>query len=195
MELADLQNMWIQHDKNLSENTHINKEILKNILIIKTEKKINWIRVKAIFNLILPIVLLTTILIPKVGFRTDSDFIIGMILFGTVFIISYIWAIQYFHKISHIDFKNAITSTKKDIKELEKYKLKITKFGYILIPFALIGIFLMAKIPIFSKDSLIPLFLIIIVMIVSIYVTFKFSIIEYYRKINDEIDEIEKLEI
>lgn len=195
MELADLQNMWIQHDKNLSENTQINKDILKNILIIKTEKKINWIRVKAIFNLILPIVLLSTILIPKVGFRTDSDFIIGMILFGIVFIISYIWAIQYFRKVSHIDFKNTITSTKKDIKELEKYKFKITKFGYILIPFALIGIFLMARVPIFSKDSLIPLLLIIVVMFVSIYVTFKFSIFEYYRKINDEIDKIQKLEL
>jgi len=195
MEITDLQNMWTQHNKDISENTRINKQLLKNILTSKTERKINWIKVKAIFNLILPIILLTTILIPKLRLRFDSDFIIGGLLFGIVFIIGYFWSVQYFLKVSRMDLKNAITSTKKDIIELERYKFKITKLGYMLIPFALIGIFMMLELPFFTKSSLIPISLIIIVMIVSIYITFKFSIFEYFKKINREIVEIEKLEL
>jgi len=195
MELADLQNMWTQYDKKLTKNTRINKEVLKNILVEKPERKINWIKVKAIFNLVLPIILIPTVLIPQVSFRTDLDFIIGSGLFGIVSIVIYFWSWQYFLKILRIDFKNTITSTRKDIKELEKYKLKMTKFVYMMMPFGISGIFLMAEIPFFSMDSLLPIFLIISVMIISIYITFKFSIIEYYRKLNREIVEIEKLEM
>ena len=195
MEMTDFQNMWTQHSKDISENTRINKQILKNILISKTERKINWIKAKAIFNLILPIILLLTILIPRISLRADSGFIIGSILFGVVFIITYFWAVKYFLKVSRIDFKNSITSTKKNIIQLEKYKFKITKLGYMLIPFALIGMFMMLEFPFFTKSSFVPISLIIIVMIISIYITFKFSIIERFRTINREIIEIEKLEV
>ena len=193
--MTDLQNMWTQHSKDISENTRINKQILRNILISKTERKINWIKSKAIFNLILPLILLTTILIPGIRLRVDLGFIIGGILFGIVFILGYFWSVQYFLKVSRIDFKNAMTSTKKDIIKLEKYKFKITKLGYMLIPFALIGMFMMLELPFFTISSLVPISLIIIVMIISIYITFKFSIIERFRTINREISEIEKLEV
>ena len=194
MELTDLQNLWSKYDKIISDNTHINKEILKTILIYKTENRINWIRIKAAFNLVLPIALFTAILIPRISFRADLSFIIGGLLFSAAFILIYIWALQYFQKANRIDFKNPIASTKKEIKVLEKYKLKITKLGYLLMPVELIGIFLMAKIPIFSTDSILPFLLIITVMSISIFVTFKYSIIERFNKINQEITDIERLE-
>jgi len=194
MELADFQNTWREHDKKVMENISINKTIFKNILTERAERKINWMRTKAIFNLLLPIVLLATILIPNIVYRNDINFIIGVVLFGSVFIVSYIWAFQYFIKVSRIDFNDTITSAKKDLIELEKYKFKITKLGYILIPFAIIGIFMMIEIPLFSKNTLLPIMLIIITMLVSIYITFKFSIIESFKKINHEISDIEKLE-
>ena len=81
-----------------------------------------------------------------------------------------------------------------NIKKLEKCKLRLTRLTYILMPFGIIGIFLMAKFPILSKDSLLPISLIIMVMIISIYYTFKYSIFERFRKLNMEIDEIEQLE-
>lgn len=195
MELADLQNTWIKHDKKLVESININKTIFKNILTERTQRKMKWVMAKAVFNLVLPIILLITILIPNVVYRNDINFIIGGILFGIVFIVSYIWAVQYFMKVSRIDFKNTITAAKKDLIELEKYKFKITKLGYLFIPFGIIGILMMLEIPLFSKNTLLPIFLIIITMAISIYITFKFSIIEYFKKINQEILEIEKLEI
>jgi len=152
-------------------------------------------KAKAIVNLILPLVLLTTIFIPRVSIRADSSFIFGALLFGIVFILGYYWSVQYFLRVMRVDLRKSITRTKKDVVELEKYKFKITKLGYMLIPFALIGMFMMLELRIFTKCSLVPVSLVITVMIVSIYVTFKFSIIERFRAINRDIAEIEKLEI
>jgi hypothetical protein len=194
MELIELQNMWQQYDKKLSESTHLNKEILRIMLQSKPEKRLNWIKLKAGTNLVLPIAIILLVLVPRIVFRNEFDFYIGIFLFGIVSLITYYWAIRYYFLIGKIDFASSVTVIRKDINVLEKYKIRITKLSYIFMPFALIGIFLIAQIPILSKNSFLPISLIILVMIISIYYTFKYSIFEKFRKINKEIDELEQLE-
>ena len=90
-----------------------------------------------------------------------------------------------------------VLSIKKVIAELEKYKIKTTRLRYLLMPFAMIGFLLMIihKITFsFNFVSIIPLLLIILVFISSMYFTFKYSIYERFRKLNKEIDDIEQLE-
>jgi hypothetical protein len=194
MELTELQNIWQQYDKKLSENTRLSKEILRKMLQSKTEKRVTWIKLKAGFNLILPLVIIFFMMIPEVEFRNETSFYVGFLLFGPFAIITYYWAIRYYLLIGKIDFNNSITRIKKNIKEVEKYKFKMTKLGYIFGPFGITGVFLIANIPIFSKHSFLPLSLIISVFIISAYVTFKYSIIDRFIKINMELDEIEQLE-
>jgi hypothetical protein len=194
MELTELQNIWQQYDKKLSENISLNKEILKMMLKSKPEKKVTWIKLKAAFNLILPIVIILVMMVPRVEFRNETGFYVGFLLFGPFALLTYYWGIRYYLLINKIDFNNSITTIKKNIKEVEKYKIKITKFGYIFSPFAMTGVFMIANIPILSKHSLLPILLIISVFIISIYVTFKYSIFERFKKLNMEIDEIEQLE-
>jgi hypothetical protein len=194
MELIELQNIWQQYDKKLSENTRLNKEILKMMLKSKPEKRVTWIKLKAAFNLILPIVIILAMMVPRVEFRNETSFYVGFLLFGPFALLTYYWAIRYYLLINKIDFNNSIATTKKNIKEVEKYKIKMTKFGYLFSPFAMAGVFMIANIPILSKHSFLPISLIISVFIISIYVTFKHSIFERFKKINMEIDEIEKLE-
>lgn len=194
MELIELQNIWQQYDKKLSENTRLNKEILMKMLKSKPEKRVTWIKIRAAFNLILPIALILGILVPRVEFRNETGFYLGVSLFGLFFLLTYYWAIRYYLLINKIDFANSITEIRKDIKETEKYKIKMTKFGYIFLPLAMIGIFLIAEIPILSKGSFLPISLIILVFITSIYYTFKYSISARYKKLSMEIDEIEQLE-
>ncbi len=195
MELIELQAIWQQYDKSLSENTKINKEVLKRILISKPEKRINWEKTKTGVNLILPIALILLILVPNIHYRSSIDFYIGIFMFGIVSTVIYYWSVKYYILISKIDFSSSITLIKKNIKQLEKYKIKLKRLGYILMPFGIIGIFLMSKFPFFSKNSILPFSLIIAVMIVSIYYTFKYSIFEQFRKLDREIEELEKLEI
>jgi hypothetical protein len=194
MELKELQNIWQQYDKKLSENTRLNKEILKMMLKSKPEKRVTWIKLKAAFNLILPIVLILGILVPRVEFRNETSFYIGFLLFGPFALLTYYWAIRYYLLITKIDFNQSITTIKKNIKEVEKYKIKITKFGYNFVPFAMTGVFLIANIPILSKHSILPISLIISVFIISAYITIKYSIFERFKTINREIEEIEQLE-
>ena len=194
MELIELQNIWQQYDKKISENINLNKEILRRMLQSKPEKTITWIKLKVVFNLILPIVIISVMMIPNVVFRNEISFYTGLLLFASFALITYYWNIQYYLILNKIDFNNPITSIKKDIKQIEKYKIKVTKFSYILAPFGLTGVFLIANMLILSKHSILPISLIILVFLFSVYITFKFSIFERFAKINKEIEEIEKLE-
>jgi hypothetical protein len=194
MELTELQNIWQQYDKKLSENTRLNKEILKMMLKSKPEKRVAWIKLTAAYRLLLPVVIILVMMVPRVEFRNEPGFYVGFLLFGPFAFLTYYWAIRYYLLVNKIDFSNSIAVIKKSIKEVEKYKIKMTKYGCILSPFGLTGVFLIANIPIFSKHSLLPFSLIISVVIISIYVTFKYSIYERFKKLNMEIDEIEQLE-
>jgi len=195
MELNELQNIWLQYDRKITDNTHLNKEILKRMLISKPEKRLNWIKIKAGFNVLSPLILILMIKIMDMKFSLTSSFYIGLSLFLTLFIINYIWNIRYFLLIRKIDFSGAILSIKKQIAELEKYKIKTTKIRYLIMPFAIIGIFFMIiQKPIFNTESIVMFALIILVYITSIYYTFKYSISEQFRKLNKEIFEIEELE-
>lgn len=194
MELIELQNIWQQYDKKISENMSLNKEILRRMLQSKPEKMINWIKLKAGFTLILPLVMIPFILVRNVVFRDEISFYMGIVLFGSFALITYYWAIRYYLLINKVNFNNPVTLLKKDIKQVEKYKIKITKFGYLFAPFGMTGVFLIANIPILSKHSILPITLILLVFLSSIYITFKYSIMERFAKINMEIEEIEKLE-
>jgi hypothetical protein len=194
MELLELQAIWQQLDKNILESTKINKEVLKRILISKPEKRLKWEKIKAGFSLILPIVLVFLILVPNIKYRLSIDFYVGGFMFGMVFSVLYYWSVRYYMLIRRIDFSSSITLIKKNIKQLEKYKIKLKSLGFIIMPFGLIGIYLLGEFPVFSKDSILPVSLIILVMITSIYYTFKYSIFEQFRILNREIEEVEKLE-
>jgi len=197
MELTELQNIWQEYDKKISENTRLNTEILRLILIEKPRRKLNWIKIKAGLWIFSPVLFVSLILILKVQFNISTRFFIGLGLFLPVYIITYIWDIRYFKLIREIDFAMPVLSIRRVITELEKYKIKTTKMRYLLMPLAMAGFLLMIihKIT-FSFDflSILPLLLIVLVFFSSMYFTFKYSIYERFIKLNKDIDEIEQLE-
>jgi len=197
MELLQLENIWKEYDKKITDNTRINKEILRRMLISKPERRLNWIKIKAGYNILSPVIFITVILILDVQFHYKTNFYIGLTLFLPIYLITYIWDIKYFKLIRNIDFTMPVLSIKKSIAELEKYKIKTTRIKYLLMPFAIVGFFLMIiqKITFkFDFVSFIPILLIILVYILSFYFTFKYSIYELFKKLNKEIDEILILE-
>lgn len=197
MELNELQNMWQDYDRKLSENTRLNREILKLMLIAKPKRKLNWIRIKAALSILSPVIFLTLILLLKVRFTLSAHFFIGLALFLPVYLITYIWDIRYFNLIQTVDFSLPVLSIKKTVTELEKYKIKTTRIRYSLMPLAITGFILMIinKIT-FSLNiaSFIPLVLIIVVFLSSMYLTFRFGIYERFRKLNNDLSEIAGLE-
>jgi len=197
MELSELHSIWKEYDKKISENTRINKEILRLILLEKPRKRFNWIKIKAASWLFSPLLFVFLILILDVQFKISTRFFIGLGLFLPVIAITYFWDIKYFKLIHGIDFSKPILSIKRNIAELEKYKIKTTKIRYLLGPIAMVGYMLMIiqKITI-SLDffSILPLFLIVLVFFSSFYFTLNYSVIDRFRKLNKDIDEIVQLE-
>jgi uncharacterized membrane protein len=195
MELTELENIWKEYDKKVTDNTRLNKEILRRILISKPERRFNWIKIKAGFNVFSPVILFVLLLIMDVQFQLTVSFYIGLSLFMTVYILTYIWDIKYFLLIRRIDFSNEILTIKKAVAELEKYKIKTTRIKYVLMPFAIAGIFCMLiQKPIINNETIVLFTLIIIVFFSSIYFTFKFSIYERFKMLNREIEEVENID-
>ena len=194
MELSELQNLWSNNDQKLKENLRLNREILKQLLLRKPERRISWLKFHSLYRVVLPLIILP-IFISEIKFRDETSFYIGIFLFGSFSTLTYAWAIMYFLKAIKIDFSNQIILMRKQIAELENWRLKTTKIGYLLVPIGLIGIYLTAgfKIHEITLYSLLPLFLAMIIFASSVYITFKYSISERFRKLNQEIAELEKL--
>ena len=85
MDLNELQTIWQQYDTELKENTRLNKEILKQVLLSKPEKRLSREKIKAGINIVLPIILLLFVLIPNVQLSATFEFFGGALLFGIVF--------------------------------------------------------------------------------------------------------------
>lgn len=197
MELAELQNIWQEYDKKISENTRLNKEILRLMLLSKPRRRLNWIKIKAVLKIISPIFFVPFLLIQDIQFHLNVRFYIGLCLFLPAVIISYIWDVKYFRLVVKVDFSRPVLTIKKVIAELKKFKIKQTRLSYLLTPFGMVGVLLMMvqKVTIrFDFLTLLPIVLIILVFASSMYITFRYSIYEQFKKLNNEIDEIEQLE-
>jgi hypothetical protein len=195
MELIELENIWKEQNKKITNNTRLNKEILRRMLISKPEKRINWIKIKAVFNVMSPIILPLFVVIMKVQFQITTQFYVGLSIFLIIYLTIYVWDVKYFLLIRKIDFSDSILNIKKHVAIIEKYMIKKTRIRYFLMPFAIIGIFLMlVQKPVFNNESIVMFVLIILVFISSIYYTFKYSVFERFRILNREIEEIENLE-
>lgn len=194
MELFELKNIWQQYDEKVAENIHLNKKILKKMVITKTEKRLNRIKIETVVRLIVSILLIPLGVIPNIQYSNSVSFYFGMSMFTGLFIFAGIFRIKYFLMTDKIDFSNSVSSIRKNILELEKYHLKMIHSGLLVLPFAAISIFLICKIPLIDYGTLIPLLLVIIIFIVSYLYKTKHSFSERLKKLSIEIDELEELE-
>jgi len=194
MELQELENIWKECDRKVTENNRINKEILRKMLVHKPERIINWIEIKSGLNLLSPFILFALVTITNYQFHFISGFYIGWGLLIPVYIITYIWDLKYFLQIHNLDLSDTTLNIKKKITILEKHKVKVTQVRYMLIPIAITGLLLIfCPSFIFNIELIIMLLLIVVVFISSAYYRF-YSIRERFRILNKEIEEIERME-
>ena len=193
MELSELQALWQQTDQKIANNIQLNKEILRRMLIVKPEKRLTWMKGKTLIKLIMPLFLTFVVLIPNIEFRPTLDFYIGLSIFIAILAIDYTCNIQYLLLIRKIKFTDPILTIKKNVAILGKYKIKTTRSAFLMAPIAVVGVILLAQIPILSRESILPFSIIILVMVASAIITMR-TIIQQHKKLNDEILEIEALE-
>ena len=196
MEWTELQALWQQYDARIAENTRINKEVLKRMLRTKPERRINWVTIQTGANIFLmPVVLLLIFTLVPLNIKFNHGLVpyLGLFLYGGIMLFAYCWSIKYFMLLRKVDFTHSVSATRKNLKQLEKFYTKILKLGYLLVPVAFIGVFMMSNMPIFTKSTIAPLSLVIVVMVVSMYYKFRWKN-WWFGKLNTELDEIEQLE-
>ena len=195
MELDELKTIWTQHEKILVENTILNKEILKKLLTANATKRIDWLKIRSLIALILPLPLIFLIAVPRIQFTLEFDVVIGIVLFVSLSIISYIWAIKVYIQIERLNPNGPVTTVNKQLKLAEKYKLKFTRYSFYLAPFMIAGIFLSAGIP-FLSSKMIPFYALMVVsFLIGLYVRSKYGLVAQIRKIDRDIEEISNLEM
>ena len=193
MEWTELQAMWQQYDVRLAESTRINKEILKQMLRSKPEKRLKWMRGWAIYGIVIPIPIMCIALITNTKFRNEWDFYLGLFLLILMLVNILYQATQYFFLIQGIDFTHQVAKTKKQLVRLEKSKLKDTKWVYILLFVGMAGVTLMCQLPVKTKNFIGLTIFIILFATVSHYIQLK-NFRNQLNKFNAELDEIEQLE-
>lgn len=193
MELQELENMWAVYDHKLSENTRINKEVLKHLLLDKPKKRITNMMLKAIVELVSPIFLLIWFF-SEAGIRYDWKYWVGMALFLSIAFFGYYLSIRYFQLIQNVDFSKSVTQTRKELKKIELFKLQRIKYGLRFGPVGAIGVFMISEIHVLSNNFIMPLVLILIVFGVSHYLRYRYGVVENFNKFKHELEELEALE-
>lgn len=133
MEIDEIKASWLQHEKMLVKNTRMNNDLLIKLLLKNAEKRIDWLKIKSLLGLILPIIAIIFIVIPRIQFTLEADFIIGTVLFVSLSVLTYIWAIKLYLRIERLNPSGPVTAVSKELKSLEKYKLKIRRQGLMLL--------------------------------------------------------------
>ena len=194
MEWNELQALWQQDDARITKNTCINNEALIRLLRVKPERKVNRETLKTLAGLFLsPAILLAVLTSISLEYNHGLSLYLGGFLFGCFYLWVYLWSLKYLMLLRKIDFTNSIIATRKRLKQLEKYLTKKLIISYLSMPIAIIGVFLIFKITLFEKTSVVPLFIIFGIIVSSILYKFVLKI-RWFRKLNIELDEIEQLE-
>lgn len=189
----ELQAMWQQYDARLAENTRINREILKRMLRSKPERRISRMKGWAIYGMIVPIPVMCTALIPNAKFRNEWDFYLGLILIVIVLVNALYQTVQYFLLIRDINFTRCIAQTKKQLQHLDRFRLKMQKWGWTMLFVGMAGVCLLCQLPIMTKNFALMTIFIILCAAVSSCIQFK-KFRGQLNRFNAELNEIENLE-
>jgi len=195
MEWTELQALWQQYNARIAENTRINKEVLKRMLRAKPERRLKRMMGWAIYRIVMPIPIMCIALVPNTKFRNEWDFYLGLFLLVAMLAYMLYYSFRYFSLIRDIDFRNQVAKTKKQLIQLEGFKLKISKLEFLVGFVMLIGIYLIAQfaVRVNTKHFIVFCVFISLFMLVGQYIQFK-KFKSELNNFNAELDEIEQLE-
>ncbi len=194
MELDAIKNSWKQENLQIAANVQLNKSALME----KINKETSWMKKKnllvLLFRIPFPVIILI-LLFTNIQIRNIFNFYVGLGLF-LGFACFTLWGlIGYYLKLRKLDLTESYLENKKKVRELELFKLEMTKRNYCSSPVGIAGIFLMINMPLFTTtEGAIMLLLIMTIMAISIFVNLRYILPAQFKQLNKEMEEIRKLE-
>lgn len=173
MEYEELEKLWRKYDEKLDNLGKINKKLIKETLLKKPTRKLNWHKFNSIYGLIIvPIVLVFALHPNFIQENLDWKLITGSILSLSVVIYVSSISIRSFKILKTIDLSNdsIINSTNKVI-EFKKLFNRRWKHAFIYYPVLCVGVLLIAwNSFIFDTKTILSLiFIFIITYTINIY--------------------------
>jgi len=203
METNKFQEMWTDFDKKISENTRLNKEILKRILISKSERRFSQVTLKVGIEVVVILIMLVYFFVKHVSFQPTIVFSLGLILFVAAIGIPIIGHIRYFLMLNKLNFSESVLSLKKKINESERLKEKNIRRDRFMVLFILISTWFISQdykdvLTFHSKIFSEPFYMVTLLFSVIVSVIAVLSIKHFRDKtldrLNSELTEIEELE-
>ena len=144
MEIEDLKTIWEKYDNKLDNLEKLNKKLVMEIISKKPQRKLEWMKFRSLYGLIVPPIILFVVL--QSQFKTenvDLNFIIGC--FFTLVVTVFLGYISFK---SYIELKGIDLSSDSIIessKKVNRYKNVLSlrhKYTFITYPLLYVGIIL-----------------------------------------------------
>ena len=203
METNKMQEMWIEYDKKISKNTRLNKEILKHILISKSERRFSKLTLKAGVEVLGAMIFLIYFFMKFVSFQPKFSFYFGLTVFFLTLGIPLVGYIRYFFKLYTLSFTDSVLELRRKVNESKIYIDKVKRKANFMTPFTLISTWFILS-PDF-KNTLLHSFHILsepiaFIPLIGLVIFFfvrnikEKTVSESYKKIERELKEIDELE-
>jgi|GEM_PF-1782225 len=146
MEYKELEILWKQYDEKLDNLEKINKKLLKNTLLQKPQKKLNWLEFNSLFGVIaLPIIILVA-LHSDFNFKTENidwKFISGFALTLIVLLYLCVENLRSYLILKRIDLSSdPVIQSLGKITKLKKIANNFSKSVFLYYPVAFLGVIL-----------------------------------------------------
>jgi uncharacterized membrane protein len=131
MEKNNLLEMWASHDRKLSQNTHLNKAILKKLLMSTLVRQLSKANYTTFISLICFMCLVVFLTVRLVTFQPTFTFVFGFAAYVVALGLAMIDYLRYTGKQLRIQPDAPILEARKKQLEIEQYRNKMNRKGRI----------------------------------------------------------------
>lgn len=189
MEISELKSLWAKYDLQLVEHTKVNKRILREMLIKRPLKTINWLKINGLYQLFAGIIIIALFFKTTKHRDPGVELYCGSFLLFALCFFSFFRSIKYFFMLKGVNMAGDLVRAKKQLIDIQKYKLSTAKYNLLITPFSILSVFLVLPIVL----HIMPVLLLTLgFLTISIY---KFKMIaKQFSKLNEQLNELEDLQ-
>jgi hypothetical protein len=142
MEYKELEILWKQFDEKLDKLEKINKKLLKNTLLQKPQRKLNWLEFRSLYGVIAtPIILLVALHPNFKAENIDWILILGCIITFTVVLYLCIMILRSYLIVKKIDlYADSVIKSLNEITKLKEISNTLQKSVFIHYPVLGVGV-------------------------------------------------------
>jgi hypothetical protein len=194
MELEEMKNCWKSEDERISNSIRINRDALQG----KMKGAVKNLRQKLLFQMLIGLVIAIFVLVSEFPhnhppFRDSAAFYWGIALFVSVFAVGFATDIVFHLRLRKLDVTKTVIETQKKVRKLEAFQIMRAKLSWIIMPCAILAIFLIFELPpLTNKEGAIVLLIMLLVIGATSFFHIKYKIPRDFHELKSLISLLEE---